>query len=113
MAGPVQTIEMGAAALFATAPVIMAMAKSPPLLFLQIGVGFLLMGTRLAMHVVTLPVEFDASFNKALPVLVQGQYLSRADHKAAKTVLLAAALTYVAAALVTLLDLTRLIRVFR
>jgi Zn-dependent membrane protease YugP len=63
--------------------------------------------------VLTLPVEFDASFGKALPILDKGGYLPPADLPAAKSVLRAAALTYVASALVTLLDLTRLIRVLR
>ena len=51
---------------------------------------------RIVVHVATLPVEFDASFGKALPVLEQGRYLSAADLPAARNVLRAAAWTYVA-----------------
>ena len=52
-------------------------------------------------------------FGKALPVLSGGGYLHENDVPAARSVLRAAALTYVASALVTLLDLTRLIRILR
>jgi Zn-dependent membrane protease YugP len=60
-----------------------------------------------------LPVEFDASFGKALPALLRGRYLSAADLPAARNVLWAAAWTYVAGALATLLDVARWLRVLR
>jgi uncharacterized protein len=69
-----------------------------------------LLGLRLLVHLVTLPVELDASFGKALPVLERGDYLAQKDIPAARQVLKAAAMTYVSAALVSLLDLGRLIR---
>ncbi|WP_164034114.1 zinc metallopeptidase, partial [Serratia marcescens] len=59
------------------------------------------------------PVVFDASFGKALPILDKGGYLPASDLPAAKSVLRAAAFTYVASALVTLLDVTRLFRILR
>jgi Zn-dependent membrane protease YugP len=65
------------------------------------------------VHVVTLPVELDASFAKALPVLARDGYLSAADLPAARSVLRAAAWTYVAAALATLLDVARWFRLLR
>ena len=37
-----------------------------------------LLAIRVAVHVTTLPVEFDASFGKALPVLARGRYLAPA-----------------------------------
>ena len=61
----------------------------------------------------TLPVEFDASFGKALPVLARGRYLGAGDLPAARDVLKAAAYTYVAAALATLLDIARWFRMLR
>ena len=65
------------------------------------------------LHLLTLPVEFDASFNKALPLLKQGRYIPESDYKAARQILLACALTYVAAALTDLLNIWRWIRVLR
>jgi len=58
----------------------------------------------------TLPVEFDASFNRALPVLKAGRYISDRDLKAAKHILTAAAFTYVAAALMSIISIGRLLR---
>ena len=79
--------------------------------YLVVGLG--LLAIRIAVHLATLPVEFDASFGKALPALERGRYLSPADMPAARHVLRAAAWTYVAAALATLLDIARWLRVLR
>lgn len=65
------------------------------------------------LNLITLPVEWDASFGKALPMLEAGQYLSEQDMRAARQILLAAALTYVAASLASLLNLGTLLRVLR
>jgi Zn-dependent membrane protease YugP len=65
------------------------------------------------MHVVTLPVEFDASFNRALVVLEQGRFVPKEELGAARRILSAAAYTYVAAALIDLINLPRLLRGLR
>jgi Zn-dependent membrane protease YugP len=95
------------------APVVFIVVKAPSLFVLQIVAGLALLAIRIVIHLVTLPVEFDASFNKALPVLERGGYLTAQDLPAARQVLRAAAWTYVAAALVTLVDLARWARVLR
>jgi len=87
--------------------------RVPGLFLLQLVVGILLLTVRIIVHLVTLPVEFDASFGKALPVLTRGGYLSSSDMPAARDVLRAAAWTYVASALATLLDVARWFRVLR
>ena len=94
------------------APVVFLLVKAPLLVGLQILAGMALMGIGVAVHIVTLPVEFDASFGKALPVLEGRRYLSEADMPAARSVLKAAAYTYVAAALSTLLNVARWFRIF-
>ena len=86
---------------------------SPALALLNIGAAIALLGIGVVVHAVTLPVEFDASFNKALPVLEGRRYLSEQDMPAARSVLKAAAYTYVAAALATLLNIARWARFFR
>lgn len=58
-------------------------------------------------QLITLPVELDAS-NRALKILSSG-YLNSQEYYGAKKVLNAAALTYVAAAAVSLLELVRLL----
>ena len=65
------------------------------------------------VHLVTLPVELDASFGKALPVLAKGGYLHDGDLPHARRILKAAALTYVAGSLASLLNLGRWIAVLR
>ena len=62
------------------------------------------------LHLITLPVEFDASFKRALPVLREGRYLSGKDLSAARHILNAAAYTYLAAALMSLLNVARWLR---
>ena len=65
------------------------------------------------VHFVTLPVEFNASFSKALPILKNGQYLKNNDYQNARKILLACALTYVSAALASLLNVWRWLRFLR
>ncbi len=62
------------------------------------------------VHFVTLPVEFNASFSKALPILKNGGYLNSKDYKSSERILLACALTYVSAALASLLNIWRWLR---
>jgi Zn-dependent membrane protease YugP len=65
------------------------------------------------VSVITLPVEWDASFNKALPILREGEYLSGADLVLAKRILTVCALTYVSASLGSLLITWRWLRWLR
>ena len=73
------------------------------LLFLGLS-GFI---ARMMIHAVTLPIEYDASFSKALPILREGNYISQDNEKAVSRILNAAALTYVSAALADILNLGR------
>jgi uncharacterized protein len=113
LVGNLAWIDRVASAILLLAPVVFLLVKAPILLVLQIVAGVLLLMIRVVVHIVTLPVEFDASFGKALPVLEGGNYLTASDLPAARSVLRAAAWTYVAAALATLLDIARLFRVLR
>jgi uncharacterized protein len=113
LAGSVRTIEVSAAIILALAPVVAFLVKSPALILVQIAVVVALLASRVLIHVLTLPVELDASFKRALPILEKGGYLGEKDMPAAKTVLRAAAMTYIASALVALLDVARLMRMLR
>jgi Zn-dependent membrane protease YugP len=106
-------VERLAMGILILAPVLFILVKSPALVALQVLAGIALLGIRVAVHVVTLPVELDASFAKALPVLEGRKYLSGPDLPAARSVLRAAALTYVSAALATLLNVARWFRILR
>jgi Zn-dependent membrane protease YugP len=70
--------------------------------------GIILFAGAVLFQIVTLPVEFNAS-SRALAMLEQGAYLSRSEVNGAKQVLSAAALTYVAATLVAIMHLVRLL----
>ncbi len=76
-----------------------------------INIGILAFSLALIFQLVTLPVEFDAS-RRALNILRDGNMLAEDELAAARKVLFAAALTYVAAALATFLQLLRLILLF-
>ncbi|MEH6942755.1 zinc metallopeptidase [Bacillus sp. JJ722] len=89
--------------------------------FIMIGIfaqvsGLLLLGIILMLgavlfQVVTLPVEFNAS-NRAMDQVVSLGIISNSEERETKKVLNAAALTYVAAAAVAVLELVRLILIF-
>lgn len=96
-----------------SAPLLGILIKAPALIFVQIALGVALLAVRVLVHLVTLPIEFDASFGKALPILEERRYLSQDDLPAARQVLKAAAWTYVASALATLLDVMRWLRIIR
>ena len=71
-------------------------------------IGILLFSSTLLFQLVTLPVEFDAS-NRAFDLLEDQRILSREEVTSSKKVLNAAALTYVAAALSTVLTILRFV----
>ena len=74
--------------------------------------GLLLFALVAVFQLVTLPVEFNASA-RALATLEKSYYLEPSDLRGSKRVLQAAALTYVAALVVTLAQLLRLILISR
>jgi len=71
-------------------------------------IGILIFTFAVAFQVITLPVEFDAS-GKALQLLEKGRYLDAQGLQGAKAVLSAAALTYIAATAMAVLQLIRLL----
>jgi hypothetical protein len=73
-----------------------------------IDIGILLFAGAVVFTLVTLPVEFDAS-RRAMVLLRDGGFVTEAELKGVREVLGAAALTYVAAAAVAILQLIRLL----
>jgi len=98
--------KMGAAIMF-VAPLMTLFSRSPLVGLIIALIGLLSMASSVVVQMISLPVEFDASFNKALPLLKKGHYVPKQDLIAVHQVLLAAALTYVAAALASLLNVWR------
>jgi hypothetical protein len=70
--------------------------------------GIIFFSAAVVFSLVTLPVEFNAS-SRALRILAEGGYLTSDEVPASRKVLNAAALTYVASALVAVLELLRLL----
>jgi len=87
-------------------PVAVLVTRSPAAGLIFFAAGLASMGSAALVHLVTLPVEWDASFGKALPILESG-YINQEDQQAARKILKAAALTYVAASLASLFNIWR------
>ena len=84
-------------------PSIFAFTKSPFITFVAALVIMGCLTTNVLIHLITLPVEFDASFKRALPILTK--YVPRENMYQCKSVLRAAALTYLAQSIVSIFRL--------
>ena len=76
--------------------------------FNLLNLGILLFCGVLVFHLVTLPVELDAS-SRAMKLLAETGMLESDELKGARSVLSAAAMTYVAALVMTIMQLVRLL----
>ena len=74
-------------------------------------IGIIILLALLAFQIITLPVEFNAS-KRALNELKTNRFLDKDETKDAKNMLLAAAFTYVASMLSTLLQILRGVLIF-
>lgn len=101
---PVQRLGAG---ILMVSPFIGALTRVPSLGLLMFFGGLLTLGTATLVHLVTLPTELDASFRRALPMLDDGEILVASDRPHAQRILTAAALTYVSASLMSLLNVAR------
>jgi len=102
--GPVE--KTGALLMMAT-PVIIGLTRVPAAGLLMFLGGLLTLGSSVVIHLLTLPTEFDASFGRALPLLAEQGVLKPVDEPHARRLLQAAALTYVSASLMSLLNIAR------
>lgn len=100
-------LQRGGIMLLSLAPILGILTRHP------VGVAAPFIGGALvalcgaATYLIVLPEEWDASFNKALPVLEDGDYISEEQVPAVRRILRAAALTYAAGALASILQLWR------
>ena len=106
-----QIAEKVGAGLMMMIPIVAIFTRVPALGILMFIGGLMSLGTSVLVHLITLPVEWDASFKRALPILAK--YISRRDQIAARRILTACALTYVASSLSSLLNLWRWLAVLR
>ena len=100
-------VEKLGAGILMVSPFIGALTRVPMLGVLMFLGGLLTLGSSTVIHLITLPTEFDASFNRALPILEEENILKSADSGHARRILKAAAYTYVSASLMSLLNVAR------
>ncbi len=104
LVGPV---EKTGAVMMMAAPLIIGITRAPAAGLLMVIGGLLTLGSTVVIHLLTLPTEFDASFRRALPLLKEQDVLYPVDEPHARRLLKAAAMTYVAASLMSLLNIAR------
>lgn len=88
-------------------PILAIVLRAPPLILAVVGFSVILQLLGALAYLIILPEEWDASFHKALPILIEGNYIDEKDLGAVTTVLRAAALTYFASALAEILNIGR------
>jgi Zn-dependent membrane protease YugP len=102
--GPIEKVGAG---LLMLAPFAAAATRAPTIGLLTFFGGWLVLGSGVIVHALTLPTEFDASFRRALPLVEARGLLREDDLPRAQKLLTAAALTYVSGALQSLLNIAR------
>jgi len=106
-------VEKVGAAVLVVSPFLGALTRAPYLGLLTLAAGMMTLGIAAAVHFITLPTEFNASFARALPLLDEHRILKKGDRGHAHRLLTAAALTYVSASLMSLLNIARWIAILR
>jgi len=94
-------------------PMITSLIRVPHVIALTAFVGLMTLFSSVFIYAAILPEEWDASFNKALPILEEGDYVPEQYLPAIRQILKACALTYVAAALADILRLWRWIAIIK
>ena len=102
--GPFEKLGAG---ILMLSPLTAIVTRTPLIGLLTLLGGFLTLASGAAVHLLTLPTEFDASFARALPLLARRRLLRPGDERGARRLLTAAALTYVAGSLASLLNIAR------
>ncbi|PMR73931.1 zinc metallopeptidase [Billgrantia endophytica] len=111
LVGMAQQAEKIGALLMMAAPFLFILTRLPGGMLIVVLAALISFGTAAMVHLVTLPVEFDASFQRALPLLKD--YVPPYDMPGARHVLTACAFTYVAASLASILNLGRWLVILR
>ena len=109
----VKPVEKLGAGILIGAPLLTALVRAPSVGMLMFLGGILTLGTAALVHMLTLPTELDASFKRALPILEASDILYPNDLPHARKLLSAAAMTYVSASLMSLLNIGRWIAILR
>ena len=93
--------------LLSLAPLAAILTRVPAAAAIPFIGGILVVLCGAGTYLIILPEEWDASFNKAMPILIEGEYITPEQEFATRRILRAAALTYAAGALASLLQVWR------
>lgn len=104
--------KMGIALMWSI-PFAAILLKAPAAVATVLAASVLLQLIGALAYLIILPEEWDASFNKALPILIEGDYIDDKQQGKVRQVLKAAALTYFAAALANIFNIGRWLMVLR
>jgi len=113
MVRSVQVFQKVGMVLIALMPVALLALKVPQAGLMLLALGLAALASGILVHLATLPTELDASFRRAMPLLVKGGYLKPEDRRPARRILTAAAMTYVAASLMGLVNFMWWLRMLR
>ena len=94
-------------------PVLGLVLRSPSAMGIAVGCSLLLQLIGALAYLIILPEEWDASFNKALPILIEGEYVAEDKLPNIRNILKAAAITYFASALANVLSIGRWLLLLR
>ena len=94
-------------------PVLGLVLRSPSAMGMAVGCSLLLQLIGALAYLIILPEEWDASFNKALPILMEGEYVAEDQLPNIRNILKAAAITYFASALANVLNIGRWLLILR
>ena len=94
-------------------PVLGLVLRSPSAMGIAVGCSLLLQLIGALAYLIILPEEWDASFNKALPILMEGEYVAEDQLPNIRNILKAAAITYFASALANVLNIGRWLLILR
>ena len=94
-------------------PILAIVLRSPFAVGLVIGMSLVMQLLGALAYLIILPEEWDASFNKALPILIEGNYVTKDQVPKVRSVLKAAAITYFSAALANVFNVWRWLLILR
>ena len=113
MAGIVGGAEKAASIVLIAFPFIVLITHLPAAGAIMLILGLALLLVPVGFHLITLPVELDASFQRALPILVEGKYIPDSAIPIVNQILFAAALTYVSTSLASILNFYRWVSILK
>jgi Zn-dependent membrane protease YugP len=109
---PARSLQAVGVGILSLSPILGMVLRTPSLMIITLAIGVIAMLAAVVMNALVLPLEYDASFAKALPILQDG-YVPEEYLPAITQVLRACAFTYVAAALADIVNIWRWIAILR